>query len=583
MASAQDRQLLWGDLHLHTNYSTDSYSTGNKSVTPDMAYRYARGMPILHPTAQQKIRISRPLDFLAVTDHAIGMGLDPLMDRGDELLTSTEGGRALFERRDSNPNWRGVMGGIPAGPAGAEIRRDVYADNVRRDVWAEEIEAAEANNIPGEFTTLIAWEWTAMGEGGRNLHRCVITDADAASGNRFIPLSNADTQRPEDLYAFLRETNERTGVDFVAIPHNSNISGGLMFNTVDSDGRPIDASYARERALWEELVEITQAKGTSEIHPELAPTDEFAEHEIRRKLLIGTPTPADAGDYVRTALLRGIGFQDSIGVNPYKYGFVGATDNHTGTVTVDESDFLGKLAVDALASYRHEVRPPPIFPAWEMSASGLTGVWADENSRESIFAALKRKEVYATTGTRIQLRVFGGFSFRAGDARASDIAEVGYTRGVPMGSDLTNAPRSDAPTLLIQTSKDPLGASLDRVQVIKGWIDDDGQSHERIYDVAWAGDRTIGADGKLPPIANTVDLSTGFYDNATGAAQLTTVWEDPDFDSDQLAFYYVRVLEIPTPRHSLYDALALGIDVSETEHAATLQERAYSSPIWYTP
>ncbi|MGD8339817.1 MAG: DUF3604 domain-containing protein, partial [Gammaproteobacteria bacterium] len=317
-ALAQDRELLWGDLHLHTNYSTDSYSTGNKSVTPDMAYRYARGIPILHPTTQRKIRISRPLDFLAVTDHAIGMGLDPLMDRSDELLTSSEGGRALFALRDDNPNWRGVMGGIPGGPAGNTIRRDAYSDRVRSSVWGEEIDAAEANNVPGEFTTLIAWEWTAMGEGGRNLHRCVITNADAVSGNQFIPLSNADTQRPEDLYAYLRETNERTGVDFIAIPHNSNISGGLMFDTVDSDGRPIDASYARERARWEELVEITQTKGTSEVHPDLAPTDELAEHEIRRKLLIGTPTPADAGDYVRTALLRGIGFQDSIGANPYK-------------------------------------------------------------------------------------------------------------------------------------------------------------------------------------------------------------------------------------------------------------------------
>jgi hypothetical protein len=582
-ALAQDRELLWGDLHLHTNYSTDSYSTGNKSVTPDMAYRYARGIPILHPTTQRKIRISRPLDFLAVTDHAIGMGLDPLMDRSDELLTSSEGGRALFALRDDNPNWRGVMGGIPGGPAGNTIRRDAYSDRVRSSVWGEEIDAAEANNVPGEFTTLIAWEWTAMGEGGRNLHRCVITNADAVSGNQFIPLSNADTQRPEDLYAYLRETNERTGVDFIAIPHNSNISGGLMFDTVDSDGRPIDASYARERARWEELVEITQTKGTSEVHPDLAPTDELAEHEIRRKLLIGTPTPADAGDYVRTALLRGIGFQDSIGANPYKYGFVGATDNHTGTVTVDEDDFLGKLAVDALASYRYEVRPPPIFPAWEMSASGLTGVWAEENTRESIFSALKRKEVYATTGPRIQLRVFGGFSFRPQDADADDVAAVGYGRGVPMGSDLTRAPRGDAPSLLIRAVMDPVGASLDRVQVIKGWIDAAGESHERIYDVAWAGDRRVGANGKLPPIANTVDLGTGFYDNSTGATQFTTVWEDPDFDRGELAFYYVRVIEIPTPRHSLYDALALGIDVSETGQVATLQERAYSSPIWYTP
>lgn len=587
-AGAQETELLWGDLHLHTNYSTDAYSTGNKSVTPDMAYRYARGMPILHPTTGRKIRIRRPLDFLAVTDHAIGMGLDPLMDRTDELLTSTPGGRALLELRDQNANWRGVMGGIPPGPQGNEIREDAYSDRIRSSVWGEEIDAAESNYVPGEFTTFVAWEWTAMGPGTRNLHRCVITDADAISGNRFIPLSNADTQRPEDLYAFLRETNERTGVDFIAIPHNSNISGGMMFDTVDSDGRPIDASYARERAVWEELVEITQTKGTSEVHPDLAPTDEFAEYEIRRKLLTGGPTPPDEGDYVRSALLRGLSFQDSIGANPYKYGFVGATDNHTGTVTVDETDFLGKLAVDAVTGYRQQSYadggpPRPIFPAWEMSASGLSGVWAEQNTREAIFAALKRKEVYATTGTRIRLRVFGGFSFDDADADAEDIAAAGYGQGVPMGSDLSDAPDGEAPRLLIHAVMDPLSGSLDRVQVIKGWVDGSGESHERVYDVAWAGDREIGADGRLPAVDNTVDPATGLYDNSVGAAQLKTVWEDPAFDPDQLAFYYVRVIEIPTPRHSFYDALALGIDVDETEHVATIQERAYSSPIWYTP
>jgi len=582
-AMAQQTQLLWGDLHLHTNYSTDAYSTGNKSVTPDMAYRFARGIPILHPTTGRKIKINQPLDFLAVTDHAVGMGLDPLMDRTDQLLSSTEGGRALLGLRDANPNWRGVMGGIPAGPNGDQIRADAYSDRVRSSVWSEEIAAAEANNLPGEFTTFIAWEWTAMGEGGRNLHRCVITDADAISGNQFIPLSNADTQRPEDLYAFLRETKDRTGIDFIAIPHNSNISGGMMFDVVDSDGRPIDATYARERAVWEELVEITQTKGTSEAHPALAPTDEFAEYEIRNKLLIGTPTPPDAGSYVRNALLRGLSFQDSIGANPYKYGFVGATDNHTGTVTVDESDFLGKLAVDAVTANRYNPEPRPIFPAWEMSASGLTGVWATENTREAIFAALKRKEVYATTGPRIQLRVFGGFAFRAGDANADDIAEVGYARGVPMGSDLTNAPRGRSPQLLIHAAMDPTGATLDRVQVIKGWVDAAGESHEQVYDVVWSGGRRVGANGKVPSVGNTVDLATGFWDNAIGSPQLAAVWQDPDFDPGELAFYYVRAIEIPTPRHSLYDAIALGIDPAETGQPATLQERAYSSPIWYTP
>lgn len=581
---AQETQLLWGDLHLHTNYSTDAYSTGNKSVTPDMAYRYARGIPITHPTTGAKIEIKRPLDFLAVTDHAIGMGSDPMIDQRDALLTSTAGGRALIQMVEDSPNWRGMMGGMRGtGPNAAAMREAVQSPAFRSGVWRKEIAAAEANYVPGEFTTLVAWEWTAMGDGGRNLHRCVITDANGVSANSFIPLSNADTQRPEELYSFLRETKDRTGVDFIAIPHNSNISGGLMFDTVDSDGRPIDASYARERAVWEELVEITQAKGTSETHPELSPTDEFAEFEIRRKLLAGAATPADASDYVRTALLRGITFEDSIGANPYKFGIVGATDNHTGTVTVEEDDFLGKLAVDSVLADRYEAQPQPIFPAWEMSASGMTGVWAEDNTRESIFAALKRKEVYATTGTRIQLRVFAGFSFDSSDASAANIAAAGYAGGVPMGGDLANAPAGDAPGLLIHAVMDPLSGNLDRVQVIKGWVDDNGESHEAVYEADWSDGRELDGDGKLPPVGNTVDLTTGLFENTIGTPQLVTYWEDPDFDPEQHAFYYVRALEIPTPRHSLYDALALGIDPAETGQANTIQERAYSSPIWYTP
>jgi hypothetical protein len=586
-ASAQQTQLLWGDLHLHTNYSSDAYSTGNRSVTPDMAYRYARGLPIEQSGTGIKIQMRRPLDFLAVTDHAINMGVDAFARRSDEFLGTTAGGRELLELRSRNPEWQGGRGG--RGGRGGEpvdfeaIQRDTHSDEFKSRVWADEVAAAQANNIPGEFTTFVAWEWTSLVDKPlKNLHRCIITDADSITGNSFIPYSNADSTRPEDLYAFLRQTKDRTGVDFIAIPHNSNLSGGLMFDVVDSDGRPIDAAYARERAIWESLVEITQTKGTSEVHPELAPNDEFAEFEIRRKLLAGQPTPASAGDYVRSALLRGIGFQESIGVNPYKYGFVGDTDNHTGTTTVDENNFLGKLSSDITLEAR-AAEQKPIFPAWEMSASGLTGVWAEENTRDAIFAALKRKEVYATTGTRIKLRVFGGFSFRDSDAEAEDIAALGYAHGVPMGSDLTAAPRDRAPQLLIHAVMDPMSGRLDRIQVIKGWVDADGESHERIYDAAWSDGRALGADGKLPPVGNTVDIATARYENSIGAPQLATVWEDPDFDPEQTAFYYVRVLEIPTPRHSLYDAVALGIDVAETGQPATLQERAYSSPIWYTP
>jgi hypothetical protein len=324
-------------------------------------------------------------------------------------------------------------------------------------------------------------------------------------------------------------------------------------------------------------------KGTSEVHPALAPNDEFAEFEIRRKLLIGTPTPPDAADYVRSALLRGLAIGAEVGTNPYKLGVVGGSDGHVGVSSVEESNFLGKIALDSHLTDRLPRERPVIFPAWEMSASGLTGVWAEENTRDSIFNALKRKEVYATTGPRIALRVFGGFDFEQGDAQVNDIAAIGYRKGIPMGGDLSAAPRGKAPSLLIHAAKDPAGANLDRVQVIKGWIDATRQAQERVYDVAWAGDRQVDANGKVPDVGNTVDISTATYTNDIGAAQLAAVWTDPEFDPTVSAFYYVRAIEIPTPRHSLYDAVALGVDATITGYPATLQERAYSSPIWYTP
>jgi hypothetical protein len=283
--------------------------------------------------------------------------------------------------------------------------------------------------------------------------------------------------------------------------------------------------------------------------------------------------------------MRGLAFKNSLGVNPYKFGLIGATDGHVGMTSVEENNFFGKIASDSKLSQHAPVQGQRavIFPAWEMSAAGLTGVWADENTREGIFEAMKRKEVYATTGTRISLRMFGGFSFVAADAKATDLAAVGYRKGVPMGGDLAVAPKGKAPSFLILAVKDPVGANLDRVQVVKGWLDDKKQPQQKVYDVAWSGNRKMGADGKLPAVGNTVDVSTAMYKNTIGAAQLATVWTDPDFKADQEAFYYVRALEIPTPRHSLYDAVALGIDVSVTKEPATIQERAYSSPIWYSP
>lgn len=587
---SQERQLYWGDLHLHTSYSLDAYGVGNTYVDPDQAYRFARGIPIYHKTLDTKVQIDRPLDFLAVTDHSDSLGIDALVAAGDPLMQQSETGRAMLAAAKER-GWTGLQGFARANPA-LNVLQNMTTPDMRRSTWQREVDAAEKNNIPGKFTTLFAWEWTAM-EAGKNLHRNVISNASAAQASQFIPyaagqfysLKGVDSNRPEDLWAWLDSTAKQVGIDFIAIPHNSNISGGLMFDVVDSDGRPINAEYARTRARWESLVEVTQMKGTSEIAPELASTDEFADYEVRRKLLVGTPVVPTEADYARTALMRGLAFQKSLGANPYKFGLIGATDGHIGMTSVEENNFYGKIASDSKLSTHAPVpgQRAVIFPAWEMSASGLTAVWAEENTRDSLFAAMKRKEVYATTGPRISLRVFGGFGFTANDARANDLATIGYRKGVPMGSDLTAAPKGKSPTLLIHAVKDATGANLDRVQVVKGWLDASGQPQQKVYDVVWSGSRKVGADGKLPAVGNTVDVNTALYTNSIGAAQLATTWTDPDFDAGQEAFYYVRVLEIPTPRHSLYDALALGIDVSVTKYPATIQERAYSSPIWYTP
>jgi hypothetical protein len=577
--------LYWGDVHLHSNYSLDAYATGNKTVTPDDAYRFARGIPIKAPGVDAKFQIRRPLDFLAVTDHAEMMGLQVELDARDpKLLATPWGQKMLAVHLSPGGNVMRASGGAlaPDSPERKEMLSQIFSPELRQATWAAEVAAAERNNVPGKFTTLFGWEWSAM-PGGKNLHRIVIADATPQQALEFYPYSNVESQRPEDLWKFLAKTKARTGIDFVAIPHNSNASGGLMFQMVDSDGRPLTAQYARTRALWEPLMEVTQTKGTSEVRPELAPDDEFAEFEIRRKLLIGTPEPPNGADYARSALMRGLKVQRRVGVNPYKFGMIGSTDNHTGMSTVQESDFHGKLAMDEELTQHYKPSKPVIFPAWEMSASGRAAVWATENSRKAIFAAFKRKEVYATTGTRIALRFFGGFNFVPADAKAKDIAAVGYRKGVPMGADLTDAPRGRAPDFLIWAVKDPLSGNLDRVQVIKGWIDARGDTHQHVYDVAWSGNRKPGRDGKVPPVGDTVNIKDATWTNTIGATQLATVWRDPDFKPRQTAFYYVRVLEIPTPRQSLYDAVALKIDVKETHEPATIQERAFSSPIWYTP
>jgi len=585
--SAEPTKLLWGDTHLHTSHSTDAYSGGNLTVNPDQAYRFARGLPIEHPVLHSKVQLARPLDFLVVADHSDFLGIQVYLQKDDPRLTSSERGRRLRELTLENPGavFRMIFGGNP------EFSRDQLMETYRpiqMQPWLDEIAAAEKNNQPGVFTAFAGWEWSAQPNSG-NLHRVVFSAASADQLRQFFPISNIDTQRPEDLWAWLEKTSKAINADFIAMPHNSNMSIGTMFERIDSDGRPITAEYARTRARWEPVMEISQVKGTSEALPELSPNDEFAEFEIFRRLFTAKqPVPSKA-DYGRYALLTGLELGKELGVNPYKLGFIGGTDIHTGMSTSAENAFGGAIARDSALTARQAAprkRAPNLaasLNAWELSASGLAGVWARDNTREDIAAAFKRKEVYATSGTRISLRVFGGFGFQAKDARALDVADIGYKGGVPMGGDLSSAPKGKPVSLLIHAVRDPQGANLDRVQVVKGWLDSAGKSHEKIFEVAWSGERRIGADGKLPAVGNTVDATTATYRNSIGAAQLSTVWRDPEFDATQAAFYYVRVLEIPTPRHQVYDTVALNMAPEEAAQPLSIQERAWSSAIWYSP
>jgi hypothetical protein len=455
----------------------------------------------------------------------------------------------------------------------------------------------------------MGWEWSST-PGGANLHRVIVMREGKEKGEQFIPYSSLDSDKPEDLWKWLENTSSSTGANFLAIPHNSNISQGRMFPLQDSNGDLLSKEYATTRMKHEPIVEMTQIKGDSETHPNLSPTDEFADYETYDHLIsvegaevkslfgdgfLGQLSEKDrelvmknkqhiarAGDYARSALKRGLAVEERIGANPYKFGMIGSTDSHTAMASAEEDNFHGKMAIDSTPGTKSKEIIPGT-PGWDMGAAGLVAIYAEQNSRESLFDGMKRKEVYATTGPRIALRFFAGWEYLPGDVSASDMVSIGYQKGVPMGGDLSNAPTSKAPSLMISAMKDPVGANLDRIQVVKGWLDKEGTPQEKIFNVALADNRTVEADGKVAPVGNTVDLVTGNYSNTIGDAQLATVWTDPEFDAGVRAFYYVRVLQIPTPRHTLLDTIALGVDPKESGQPATIQERAYSSPVWYTP
>ncbi|WP_126174120.1 DUF3604 domain-containing protein [Altericroceibacterium xinjiangense] len=582
-----DRMLLWGDTHVHSINSVDAFGSGLAAADIDTAYRFARGLPVIFPKTGHRVQIDRPLDFIVMADHALGLAAStrltardaammklPITKRLLAILTE-QGGEALtraqmFGAGLSEEEWR-------------QYREQIYTTEFLAASWEGQVAAAERHNRPGRFTALIGWEWTSA-PSARNLHRVVFTNSDGKTARKFIPFASYMSEKPEDLWAYFERTKAMTGADFVALPHNSNMSGGRMFELTDMDGNPFDADYARARQKWEPAVEITQYKGTSETHPALSPRDEFADFELRDTLLDGKVTAASPGSYVRSGLLRGLAEERRIGVNPFKYGIIGSTDSHTGLASVRENDFFGKVGEDYLPRERIGPKQAVVpFAATEMSASGLAAVWSDRNDRQAIFDAFRRREVYGTSGPRMKVRLFAGHGFSRSDVAAKDFAASGYRKGVPMGGTLLRGAAGAPPQLAIRAVKDPDAAHLDRVQVVKGWVDAQGKMHEKIFNVAWSGKRALRADGSLPPVGNTVDIDKAGYTNTIGAPELSTLWTDPEFDPAQLAFYYVRVLQIPTPRQHVFDAVALRIDPRTIDLPPTIQERAWTSPVWYRP
>ncbi len=583
-------KVLFGDSHFHTKLSPDAGLIGTRLSVED-GYRFARGQTIVSNTGQ-RVQLVRPLDFLVVTDHAEYMGLAPMIQDANPILLSDAHGRWLYERFTSGPE--GAM----------EAFRSILDDGVTgtdrlsesdmvHTIWSEFIQTAEAYNEPGRFSAMTGFEWTSM-PSGNNLHRVVVFRDAADRTGRVLPFSLFDSEDPEDLWRYLATYEAATGGQALAIPHNGNLSNGTMFTAMTFSGNPIDRAYAQARMRWEPIIEVTQMKGDGETHPLLSPEDEFADYE---KWDVGNIDGSAAKEdrmlqyeYGRSALKLGLKLGQQIGANPYKFGLSGATDTHTGLTTTREENYFGKYANTEPSSDRHnhEVIPAEdpalrILTSQEL-ASGLTAVWARENTREAIFDAMARKEVYATTGTRIRVRVFAGWDFEAAEVSRPDFVSQGYERGVPMGGDLREAPPAgQAPTFMIRALRDPDGANLDRVQIIKGWLDANGETHERIYDVAVSDGRRIGSDGRArDAVGNTVDIATATFTNTIGDPVMTAYWEDPDFDSNEHAFYYVRVLEIPTPRWTTYDAAFFDIDLPDNV-PPTIQDRAYTSPIWYTP
>lgn len=583
-------EVYFGDTHLHTELSMDAGAFGNR-LDMHSAYRFAKGEQITSSTGV-KAQLKEPLDFLVVADHTDGMGLFQAVINGDEWVMKYDQGKRWNEQINSGRGGDAALDLIKNFSQGT-MEMDINDKNLMTPLWKEVLETAKEYNEPGKFTSLLGYEWTSLLK-GNNLHRVVIFRDNEDKVIQQLPAitneaSEGGSPDPEDLWDHLARYEEMTGGRALAIPHNGNLSNGIMFAETKVNGDPYDQSYVKERIKWEPLYEATQIKGDGEAHPFLSPNDEFADFETwaygNLDLSAAKSNEMLEGEYARSALKLGMKLKNELGTNPYKFGMIGSTDSHTSLATADQDVFFGKASnVEPSAErWEHPFVTSPIDTIWNWAtvASGYAAVWATENTREALFDGMMRKETYATTGPRMKVRFFGGWDYTPADLDGNWVKN-GYDKGVPMGGDIKMG-GAEGPSFIVQASMDPNAGSLDRIQIVKGWVEADGSLAEKVYDVVWSGERTKGANGKVPAIENTVNLIDATWDNDTGARELAAVWQDPDFEATQEAFYYVRVMEIPTPRWTLYDKINYNLEEMPDYVPLTAQQRAYSSPIWYSP
>ena len=584
--------VYWGDTHLHTDISMDAGAFGNR-LGLDEAYRFARGEQVT-ATNSGPVRLSRPLDFLVVADHSDNMGFFPDMLAGAPHILNDPTGKDWYNRIKAGEGVGVALELIGLFSQGNFPPDLVYLPDSQpyKDAWARTVEAAERYNEPGRFTAFIGYEWTSLVR-GNNMHRVVVYRDGGDKGGQMVPFTTVAPQgstTPRDLWTWLEKYEKETGGDVLAIAHNGNLSNGIMFPLIEqSDGQALDKSWAERRAKWEPLYEATQIKGDGETHPLLSPNDEFADYETWDigNLDVSAAKTDDmlAGEYAREALKQGMALEKKFGTNPYQFGMIGSTDSHTSLATAQEDNFFGKHSGaepgPERMSHPFMTNDNGTIMGWQQVSSGLAAVWAKDNTREALFDAMERKETYATTGSRMRVRMFGGWNFTLADMNNRQPAFAGYSKGVPMGSELPAEGMKKAPSFMVFAVRDPIGANLDRIQIVKGWHDGN-KLQEKVFDVSWSGDRKPGKDGKLPAVGNTVNVENASWSNTIGSPELGTVWTDPEFNPQHSAFYYARVLEIPTPRWSTYDAFRFGVDLPEGAPTST-QERAYTSPIWYKP